>query len=36
MRLEMARRYVAASSEKVRNGRIDLSHTYTNDFVSGR
>jgi len=33
---ETVRRYVAAYNDKVRNTPIDLSHTYTNDFVSGR
>jgi NitT/TauT family transport system substrate-binding protein len=33
---ETVRRYVAAYNDKVRNTRIDLSHTYTNDFVAGR
>lgn len=33
---ETVRRYVAAYNDKVRNTRIDLSHTYTNDFVTGR
>jgi NitT/TauT family transport system substrate-binding protein len=33
---EAVRRYVAAYNDKVRNTRVDLSHTYTNDFVSGR
>jgi len=27
---------VAAYNDKVRNTRIDLRHTYTNDFVAGR
>lgn len=33
---EAVRRFVATYSEKVRNTRIDLTRTYTNDFVSGR
>jgi NitT/TauT family transport system substrate-binding protein len=33
---ETVRRYVAAYNDKVRNTHVDLSHTYTNDFVSGR
>ena len=33
---ETVRRYVAVYNDKVRNTRLDLSHTYTNEFVAGR